>query len=215
MFWYFVRHGETEWNKERLFQGATDVPLNDTGRDQAREAASRINEKGISFKKVYSSPLGRAIETAELVSGISRDSDNFVIDERIKEMFFGELEGTDYDLVKAREKDLFAEPDKYVNCERKKGVETYDSIVNRAGDFISYLKTQEKNFAPDDNILIQTHGACMRALLINLRGTALKDFWNIKVGNCEFFCFELKNGVISEINVDDLNINATGGIPFK
>ncbi|SHH94044.1 probable phosphoglycerate mutase [Butyrivibrio fibrisolvens DSM 3071] len=213
MFWYFVRHGETEWNKERLFQGATDVPLNDTGRDQAREAASRIQKKGISFKKVYSSPLGRAIETAELITGIKRDE--FVIDERIKEMFFGELEGTDYDLVKAREKDLFAEPQKYVNCERKKGVETYDNIVGRAGDFIAFLKTQEKNYGPDDNILIQTHGACMRALLINLRGTALKDFWNIKVGNCEFFCFELKNGVLTEISVDDLNINAPGGIPFK
>ncbi|MCR5772674.1 MAG: histidine phosphatase family protein [Butyrivibrio sp.] len=203
MYWYFVRHGETNWNKERLFQGATDVPLDDNGRRQALEAGVRLKNNGISIKKVYSSPLDRAIETAELITGISRSE--FTIDERIKEMFFGELEGTDYDVVKAREKDLFEEPQKYVNCKPKKGVETYDSIVSRAGDFISSLKSQEKKFGPDDNVLIQTHGACMRALLINLKGIDLSDFWNIKVGNCQFFGFEFKDGVLSEKDVSFLN----------
>lgn len=209
MYWYFVRHGETRWNKERLFQGATDIPLDDTGRDQAREAGLRLKNEGISIKKVYSSPLGRAIETAELITGIDRS--HFVVDERIKEMYFGELEGTDYDIVKAREKELFENPQEYVNCEPKKGVETYDSIVGRAGDFISYLKDMEKEYEPSDCILIQTHGACMRALLTNLRGSDLSDFWNIKVGNCQFFCFECKDGNISEIDIQRLNEGTTGG----
>lgn len=203
MFWYFIRHGETQWNKARLFQGATDVPLNDTGRSQALEAGKRVKAKGITFKKVYTSPLDRAIETAELVTGMPRSE--LVVDERIKEMFFGELEGTDYDEVKAREKELFEDPQNYVNCEPKKGVETYDSIVGRAGDFISFLKSKEKEFGPDDNILIQTHGACMRALLINLRSCSLSDFWKIKVGNCEFFCFECRDGAVSEVDASDLN----------
>lgn len=209
MYWYFVRHGETKWNKERLFQGATDVPLDDTGRDQARGAGLRLKNKGISIKKVYSSPLDRAIETAEIITGIDRS--DFSIDERIKEMFFGELEGTDYDVVKAREKELFENPKNYVNCEPKKGVETYDSIVGRAGDFISFLKSKEKEYAPSDSILVQTHGACMRALLINLRNTDLSEFWNIKVGNCQFFCFECKDGKISEIDIPELNEEVTGG----
>lgn len=209
MYWYFVRHGETKWNKERLFQGATDVPLDDAGRDQAREAGLRLKNKGISIKKVYSSPLDRAIETAEIITGIDRS--DFSIDERIKEMFFGELEGTDYDVVKAREKELFENPKNYVNCEPKKGVETYDSIVGRAGDFISFLKGKEKEYAPSDSILVQTHGACMRALLINLRNADLSEFWNIKVGNCQFFCFECKDGKISEIDIPELNEEVTGG----
>lgn len=210
MYWYFVRHGETKWNKERLFQGATDVPLDDSGRSQALEAGDRIKAKGITFKKVYTSPLDRAIETAELITGTPRSE--FVVDQRIKEMFFGELEGTDYDIVKAREKDLFEEPQRYVNCEPIKGVETYDSIVGRAGDFISFLKEKEKEYGPDDNILVQTHGACMRALLINLRGCSLSDFWKIKVGNCEFFCFECKGGELSEVDVAELNESVAGGL---
>ena len=68
MYWYLVRHGETKWNKERLFQGATDVPLDDTGRQQALDAGAKLKEKGISFKKIYTSPLDRAVETAELIT---------------------------------------------------------------------------------------------------------------------------------------------------
>lgn len=202
MYWYLVRHGETKWNKERLFQGATDVPLDDTGRQQALDAGAKLKEKGISFKKIYTSPLDRAVETAELITGFSRC--DFCVDDRIGEMFFGELEGADYDEVKTREKDLFEDPQRYVNCEPKKGVETYDSILGRTKDFIEFLKSEEKNYGSDDNILIQTHGACMRALLTNLRESSLSDFWTIKVGNCQFFCFECKNGVLSEVDVSDI-----------
>ena len=203
MYWYFVRHGETMWNKERLFQGATNVPLNEAGRNQAIEASKRLKNKGISFKKVYSSPLDRAVETALLIT--QKDKRDIVIDDRLKEMYFGELEGTDYDVVKEREKELFENPQNYVNCEPKKGVETYDSVLKRAGDFISFLKENENDFDPDDNILIQTHGACMRALLISLRGGDLSEFWNIKVGNCQFFCFEYKDGAVKELDVSDIN----------
>lgn len=204
MYWYIIRHGETNWNKQRLFQGVTDIPLDDTGRKQALEAGQRLKKKGITFKKVYTSPLERAIETAELVTGMPRNT--FVIDDRIKEMFFGQLEGTDYDLVKGTEKDLFENPAKYASIPHEKGVETYNSILDRAGDFISYLKTKEKEYSLYDNILIQTHGACMRALLTVLRDGQLSDFWNIKIGNCQFFCFECKDGVLSEIDVSDLSI---------
>lgn len=62
---YFIRHGETEWNKERLFQGQTDIPLNDTGREQAKEIADQVLQ--IDNAKFFSSPLQRAYETAEII----------------------------------------------------------------------------------------------------------------------------------------------------
>ena len=57
-----VRHGETDWNRERRFQGHADMPLNDTGRRQARELADALRDEGLSA--VYTSPLRRASETA-------------------------------------------------------------------------------------------------------------------------------------------------------
>ena len=60
-----ARHGETTSNKERRFQGQLDVPLNDTGREQARALAERVRGEGVVA--LYTSPLSRARETAEVV----------------------------------------------------------------------------------------------------------------------------------------------------
>jgi len=65
-----VRHGETDWNARRLIQGSTDIPLNDTGRAQAREAAARLRERLTSDAPIVvaSSDLSRARETAEIIA---------------------------------------------------------------------------------------------------------------------------------------------------
>ncbi len=62
-----VRHGETDWNRERRFQGHADTMLNEAGRAQARELADELAGDGVTA--VYTSPLARARETAEILSG--------------------------------------------------------------------------------------------------------------------------------------------------
>ena len=64
-----VRHGETDWNRDRRIQGSTDIPLNDTGRAQARDAAAALRDTLDLPTFVVSSDLSRARETAEIISG--------------------------------------------------------------------------------------------------------------------------------------------------
>ncbi len=87
-FW-FLRHGETDWNSKNLSQGNVEVPLNDRGRDQARAAAITLQRRGI--RTVISSPLGRAEETARIIA----DSLGLVvaIDAGLREASYGEHEG--------------------------------------------------------------------------------------------------------------------------
>ncbi|MCC8104597.1 MAG: histidine phosphatase family protein [Clostridiales bacterium] len=66
---YIIRHGQTEWNSSYRLQGRTDVPLNENGRDLARKTGEGLTREGIYFDRIYTSPLSRARETAELASG--------------------------------------------------------------------------------------------------------------------------------------------------
>ena len=86
---YFLRHGETDWNRLGLYQGRRDVPLNATGLGQARRAADRLARSGIA--RIVSSPLARAHATAEIVArplGLA-----VALDDRLLECAFGVREG--------------------------------------------------------------------------------------------------------------------------
>ena len=86
---YVLRHGETSWNRQRLLQGRSDVELNENGRKLAKETAEGMAD--IPFDLVFTSPLKRAKETAEIVLN-GRDIP-IVEDERIIEISFGVNEG--------------------------------------------------------------------------------------------------------------------------
>ena len=83
---YVLRHGETDYNKEGIFQGQNNIDLNEEGIKQAQITAKSL--ENIFFDKVYVSPLKRAIETAKIVT-----NNELEIDDRIKERSFGKLEG--------------------------------------------------------------------------------------------------------------------------
>lgn len=88
----FMRHGETDWNRAQRFQGRTDIPLNDTGRRQAREAAERMAQAGEPWDLVVTSPLSRARETGRIVAdalGIELGG----TDDGLIERSFGTTEG--------------------------------------------------------------------------------------------------------------------------
>ncbi|MGC8468605.1 MAG: histidine phosphatase family protein [Acetobacteraceae bacterium] len=87
-FWY-LRHGQTDWNAANLAQGAVDIPLNETGRAQAREAAEALADKGIAAIAV--SPLARARATAAAVAARTGLTPRILPD--LREVAFGVMEG--------------------------------------------------------------------------------------------------------------------------
>jgi broad specificity phosphatase PhoE len=85
----FVRHGETDWNREKRLQGSTGAPINDAGREQAKGLARLLWE--VPFAAIYSSTLPRALETASYVAG--PHSLGITTDARLNEIDHGEWEG--------------------------------------------------------------------------------------------------------------------------
>lgn len=87
---YVARHGETEWNRIGRWQGATDIPLSEVGRAQARRLAARLRDSRIT--QVYASQLSRALETAHIVAaGLGAPAPT--VDPRLRERGYGAFEG--------------------------------------------------------------------------------------------------------------------------
>ena len=93
-----VRHGETDWNAQRRYQGQSDVPLNDAGQRQAAALAQRL--EGVDISAIYSSDLRRARQTATAIASLHplpvRD------EPRLKEISFGRWEGLTYGEIQER-----------------------------------------------------------------------------------------------------------------
>lgn len=189
---YIVRHGETDWNKERRVQGHTDIPLNDYGRHLAEETARGM--KNIRIDMAYTSPLSRARETAQIILG---DRDVPLYDEeRIKELGFGSYEGLccsgeNREPGSDEFNKFFTDTENYVSPEDG---ETVTELFKRTGDFLKEICTRED--LKEKHILVSTHGASMTALLNHIKGNmAVADFWRDEVPpNCSVTVVEVQDG---------------------
>ncbi len=136
MYLYILRHGTTKWNMEHLIQGQTDTELDEFGRLMAVETAKGLAREGITFDKVYSSPLSRSYETAKLVAPDSE----IIVDERLKELSFGFMDGGKVEVMAADESCPFrffkSAPDRYEEEVRKLcGFDSSDvDLVSGASD---------------------------------------------------------------------------------
>lgn len=141
---YFIRHALSELNKSGHVAGSTDTPLTDEGREQAKKAAHLA--KGLGLDMIVSSPLSRALETAQIIAReIGYPEDNIFTNALLVERDFGSLEGKPWS------------PD--LNLDGFADIETNDTVLERAHLAIKWMKTLDCN-----NILVVSHGTFGRAL---------------------------------------------------
>ncbi len=199
---YLVRHGETVWNLEHKLQGVRDIPLDDKGREQARALRRENEAAGLTFDRVYASPLQRAVETACLITGRTREQ--LILDDRLVEMSFGSIEGTHYNFdddpwdpaLPANLHMFTHHPSKFV---APPDGETFEQVIDRAGRFLEDLK-READRAADGRtengaarrVLIVSHGALLHGLMFHLnRRTDLEQFWDPLLRHCRMLRFEI------------------------
>lgn len=186
---FFVRHGETAWNKARRFQGQSDIPLNDYGRELA--VATREGLGGLLFQAVYSSPLIRAKETAEIIT--KGQNVPIIEDERIKEIAFGTGEGSYIEEIRScPDSEMYhflCNPEQYIPPE---GGETLSEMVKRCESFVrEVLIPAEKEC---ENVLVVAHGALIRGMICYIEKIPFQEFWERKPHkNCAVTIFECKD----------------------
>jgi len=159
-----MRHGVTDWNRQGLFQGRTDNPLNDDGIAQAHAAAERL--QAVALRHVVSSPLSRALRTAEIIAAAS--SRKVTVDHGLIELDFGSFEGKPV-------RELMIQHGKN-NAQGlvdmlPADAEPWADVASRALRSVSQWLDRH----PDDEILFVCHDAVMQSMAQRLTGTFFKN----------------------------------------
>ena len=173
-----VRHGETDWNAAGKIQGVSDIALNERGRAQAAELAGRLAGEGA--ERIYSSPLKRACETAEIL-GRALNLPVLAAPE-LTELNFGVWEGCSWAEIGERWPEQFSA---YAADRRNyapPGGESYADMLRRAGPFIERLRS-----SPGGAAVCVAHSAVIRALMADELG--------LEVGE-SYKAIRLPNGVV-------------------
>lgn len=180
---WLIRHGETEWNHEKRFQGQADIPLNDYGRELARW--TRDGMPRVAWDRVFASPLGRAFETAEILLDGLYPIDRIIRDRRLMEFNFGPHEGADItEAASNPAHPLYTclhHPGDYHPTD---GAESFESLVARGREFLEQQIVPLESAC--DHVLIVAHGALLRSLMIAARipGHSIANFWGAPYYNC-------------------------------
>ena len=180
---YVIRHGETDLNVRGVLQGWLDAPLNDSGRLLAGITGRAL--RGVRFDGCFSSPLRRARETAETVLYESANPVPIVTDERLKEIFFGERDGSRMTPEEAQR--FFTDP---FSAGRFPGGEGVPDVCARTQAFLAELTARDDG----KTYLVSTHGCAMRAMLNRLYDDP-RDYWHGHVPyNCSVTVVEAEGG---------------------
>ena len=181
-----VRHGETDWNRDRRFQGHADRPLNDAGREQARELAEALS--GERIDAVYTSDLQRARETAEILA--ARLGVEVVALQELREIDVGSWQGLTWPEIEQRH------PDGAARWHRDghgwDGGETYDELGRRIVDALGEIAARHHG----QRVLVVGHGGTVRATRAFVEEVPVAESRrrNPPIGNCEVFRVVTEDG---------------------
>jgi len=170
-----IRHGETAWNRARIFRGTHDVPLNDIGRDQARLLAAALRARRIDAG--YTSPLTRARETAEIV--LADHGVRAAVEEGLKDFNYGRWTGIEESQVARRWPQQYAQWTAEPAKARIPDGETLQTVSDRAFTTMETLVSRHR----DQTIALFAHRVVNKLLVLAALGLAPDRFPFIRQDN--------------------------------
>ena len=168
---YLVRHGQTAWNKEEIFRGRTDVPLDETGLKQAELAAEYFREMEIGA--IYSSPLSRALQTGQKIAQFH----NLKVQplSGIIDMSFGDWEGRQHQEIREKDNKTYRQWVEEPHLVRLPGGEGLDDV--RVRTMAALEEVIRKH--PEKTLVLVSHRVICKVLICAILGLDNSHFWQI------------------------------------
>lgn len=163
-----VRHGLTDWNKEKRLMGHQDIDLSEEGIKQAEKIAKRLKDEKIDY--IYSSDLKRTIDTATIIN--KHHNLMIIVDNNLKEIGYGDFEGKSKEEIQDNSihKKLWNERKKDIYAFRLPGAENFTDVLDRVKTVLKKILTYH-----DKTILIVCHGVTKRALVQIIKKLSNKE----------------------------------------
>ena len=168
-----VRHGQTDWNLNRRFQGQRDIPLDAIGIQQATALANRLSHEHIDV--IFTSDLQRAHETANIIA--AQHACEIHVEARLREMNFGAWEGLTYDEIKQNEPSALAAREADIFTTAAPDGETLNQLTARVESVLNDLRAQYAN----KTILIAAHGGPLQILLCLALDLSPSRYWQFRL----------------------------------
>ena len=186
---FLVRHGETEWNRARRYQGWSDSPLTERGVAQAEAVGRRLRAlPEAAAAEIVASPIGRARRTAEIIAGCLGRTAPVRFDDRLREISIGSWDGLDRKEIMALMGASFEEFEWYFVTPDG---ESYDEFAGRIAGWLDQVG--------DDPIIAVSHGVATRVLRGLYAGLSRETALRLPVPqDC---IFRLAGGAIEDIAV--------------
>ena len=179
-----ARHGETEWNVEEVFRGRIDIELNQTGIKQAELLAEYLSH--IKIDAVYSSPLKRAVKTAEIIAGYHKL--DVEIAPGLIDFDCGKWQGLPHQEVKDKYKELYAQWIKNPHQVKIPAGESLNDVRKRAMSIVEAVIAKYSG-----TVVLVSHRVVNKVLICALLGLDNSHFWNIRQDTCGITTFSYEN----------------------
>jgi broad specificity phosphatase PhoE len=177
---YLVRHGETEWNRTRRFQGRSNLPLNQEGKKQVRALALALKNKPLMA--IYTSPLLRALETARLIK-VFHPSTPIFEEKGLIEMDLGEFDGMKVQDWAEQYPDIRKSWNKNPASVKMPGGESLKEVQARAKETLERIT---RIYPTDTTILISSHNFVNLTILCDILKIPLHRFRELRQENAAF-----------------------------
>lgn len=181
-----IRHGETSWNRDKVFRGRADVPLNEEGLSQAAMTGEALSE--VALNAVFSSPLERARQTARAVA--DRHGLEVQEDPAFTDINFGEWQGVPHREVEQRYPEEYCNWRERPHCLAVPGGETLAEVRERAWRRLEELVAEWEG----RTVAVVSHRVVLKLLLLSALGLENRDFWRLKQDTCAINVVDYSEG---------------------
>lgn len=196
---YIVRHGETEWNVIKRFQGQLNTPLTEKGMEKLRETGKKL--ENVLFDEVYTSELGRTVASAEIILNENRGYKNKKLELKklaeLNEVYFGVWQGLTYEEVFLKypeEGNNYFYNVKNYKAENVEAENLKDALERFLKGINKILDSHESG-----NILVVTHGTVLEMFMNYVANNSIFDIdERTLMGNGDYKIFSYKNGKFQE-----------------